>query len=231
MEVGVDLCIEVVWWHLLERSHHREARVVNEHIESSERAKRCVDGGLRLCRVGTSSGATETRSAYCSRNSVRGSGCLAVARSRSPCSRTCSAVARPRPLALPVISQTLDATCSLKSTGADLTHGAHSTVKRHVRAHFRVLQDVRLSRDTIRFYVHLGLPKPARGVRGGRNSYFTPDDLKAARIVRAGQFLGLSLKEIAQLEGERRKPGINAERRLEILRKAEIPGREEIADR
>lgn len=77
-----------------------------------------------------------------------------------------------------------------------------------------------LSRDTIRFYVHLGLLKPARGARGGRNSYhdFTPDDLKAAGTVRAGQSLGLSLKEIAQLEGERRERGINAERRLEILR-------------
>jgi DNA-binding transcriptional MerR regulator len=78
-----------------------------------------------------------------------------------------------------------------------------------------------LSRDTIRFYVHLGLFKPARGARGGRNAYqeFSSADLKAARTVRAGQSLGLSLKEIAQLEGERRERGIGTERRLEILRK------------
>jgi len=78
-----------------------------------------------------------------------------------------------------------------------------------------------LSRDTIRFYVHLGLFKPARGIRGGRNAYqeFTLDDLKAARTVRAGQSLGLTLKEIAQLEGERRDQGIGTERRLEILRR------------
>ncbi|QSX73878.1 MerR family transcriptional regulator [Lysobacter arenosi] len=78
-----------------------------------------------------------------------------------------------------------------------------------------------LSRDTIRFYVQLGLFKPARGVRGGRNAYqeFTQDDLKAAKTVRAGQSLGLSLKDIAQLESERRERGIGNERRLEILHK------------
>jgi len=78
-----------------------------------------------------------------------------------------------------------------------------------------------LSRDTIRFYVRLGLFKPARGIRGGRNGYqeFTPDDLKVARTIRAGQALGLSLKEIAQLERERRDQGIGTQRRLEILHK------------
>jgi len=78
-----------------------------------------------------------------------------------------------------------------------------------------------LSRDTVRFYVRLGLLKPRRGVKGGRNAYqeFTPDDVQTAKVVRAAQSLGLSLGEIAQLERERREHGIDDARRIEILRK------------
>lgn len=78
-----------------------------------------------------------------------------------------------------------------------------------------------LSRDTIRFYVRLGLLKPRRGTKGGRNAYqhFTDDDLQTAKVIRAGQSLGLSLGEIGSLEKERREQGIGHARRLEILRK------------
>lgn len=78
-----------------------------------------------------------------------------------------------------------------------------------------------LSRDTIRFYVRLGLFKPGRGTRGGRNAYqeFGQDDLQTAKVVRAGQSLGLSLGEIGLLERERREVGIDDARRIEILRK------------
>jgi DNA-binding transcriptional MerR regulator len=78
-----------------------------------------------------------------------------------------------------------------------------------------------LTRDTIRFYVQLGLFRPGRGAKGGRNAYqqFTPDDLQTARVVRAGQSLGLSLGEIAALEKERREQGIDDARRIDVLRK------------
>ncbi|HEY0505619.1 MAG TPA: MerR family transcriptional regulator [Lysobacter sp.] len=78
-----------------------------------------------------------------------------------------------------------------------------------------------LSRDTFRFYVRLGLFKPVRGAKGGRNGYqeFTQDDVQTAKLVRAGQSLGLTLGEIALLEGERREKGKSNERRVEILRK------------
>ena len=78
-----------------------------------------------------------------------------------------------------------------------------------------------LSRDTVRFYVRLGLFRPRRGAKGGRNAYqqFTPDDLQTAKVVRAGQSLGLSLGEIAALEKERREQGIDDVRRLDVLRK------------
>ncbi len=78
-----------------------------------------------------------------------------------------------------------------------------------------------LSRDTVRFYVRLGLFKPKRGAKGGRNAYqeFTQDDVQTAKVVRAGQSLGLSLGEIALLEKERREQGIDDARRIDILRK------------
>lgn len=78
-----------------------------------------------------------------------------------------------------------------------------------------------LSRDTIRFYVKLGLFKPARSTKGGRIGYqeFTGDDVQTAKVVRAGQSLGLSLGEIALLESERRERGMGSERRIEILRR------------
>jgi len=78
-----------------------------------------------------------------------------------------------------------------------------------------------LSRDTVRFYVRLGLLKPKRGTKGGRNAYqhFGDDDLQTAKVIRAGQSLGLSLGEITTLEKERREQGIGHARRIEILRR------------
>ncbi|HEY0333310.1 MAG TPA: MerR family transcriptional regulator [Stenotrophomonas sp.] len=77
-----------------------------------------------------------------------------------------------------------------------------------------------LSRDTIRFYVGLGLLKPERGTQGGRNAYqqFTADDLQTAKVIRAGQSLGLSLSDIGLLEKERREHGLGEARRVDILR-------------
>jgi len=76
-----------------------------------------------------------------------------------------------------------------------------------------------LSRDTVRFYVRLGLLRPKTNGKGGRHPYqfFTGEDIQAAEVIRVGQSLGLSLKEIAALDTERRESGITSERLIEIL--------------
>jgi MerR family copper efflux transcriptional regulator len=76
-----------------------------------------------------------------------------------------------------------------------------------------------LSRDTVRFYVRLGLLRPRTSDKGGRHPYhfFTAEDVQTAEVIRVGQSLGLSLKEIAALDTERRESGITGERLIEIL--------------
>ncbi|HBR1111406.1 TPA: MerR family transcriptional regulator [Klebsiella pneumoniae] len=76
-----------------------------------------------------------------------------------------------------------------------------------------------LSRETVRFYVRLGLLRPTTSTKGGRNPYqiFSDDDLQAAEVIRVGQSLGLALKEIAALDAERRELGIAPDRLSEIL--------------
>ncbi|MBW5825112.1 MerR family transcriptional regulator [Yersinia kristensenii] len=76
-----------------------------------------------------------------------------------------------------------------------------------------------LSRDTIRFYVRLGLFKPDSSKKGGRNPYqlFTRDDIQTAEVIRVGQSLGMSLKEIASLDIERRENGISGDRLRALL--------------
>lgn len=62
-----------------------------------------------------------------------------------------------------------------------------------------------LSVDTVRFYVRRGLLRPEAGRKGGSRPYqlFSAADLEAARIIRAGQALGLSLGEIGAFLRER----------------------------
>lgn len=76
-----------------------------------------------------------------------------------------------------------------------------------------------LSRDTVRYYVRLGLLRPRISGKGGSNpcQSFTGDDLQAAELIRVGQALGWSLKDIAALDTERREQGIAAPRAIEIL--------------
>ena len=56
----------------------------------------------------------------------------------------------------------------------------------------------RLSVDAVRLYVRRGLFHPETGTKGGSRPYqiFSALDVEKARIIRAGQALGLSLKEI-----------------------------------
>ena len=77
-----------------------------------------------------------------------------------------------------------------------------------------------LSRDTIRFYVRLGLLQPQTTAKGGRRPYqlFSAEDVQAARIIRIAQSLGMSLKEIAGTAKARREGCMTRERSVEVLR-------------
>lgn len=77
----------------------------------------------------------------------------------------------------------------------------------------------RLTVDTVRFYVRRGLlcPKPSR--KGGSRPYqaFSPLDLEKARVIRAGQALGLSLNEIGAFLRGRTFDGPESELLLAFL--------------
>jgi MerR family transcriptional regulator, copper efflux regulator len=76
-----------------------------------------------------------------------------------------------------------------------------------------------LTPDTVRFYVRLGLLQPETNGKGGRNPYqiFTKDHIRAARLIRMAQILGMSLKEIGAVGDELRDHGISDERSIEIM--------------
>jgi MerR family transcriptional regulator, copper efflux regulator len=75
-----------------------------------------------------------------------------------------------------------------------------------------------LTRDTVRFYARLGLLQPQTNCKGGRHPYsaFTDKDIQAAEAIRIAQALGMSLKEIAAVNQERRNGELTCERSLEI---------------
>jgi MerR family transcriptional regulator, copper efflux regulator len=77
-----------------------------------------------------------------------------------------------------------------------------------------------LTRDTVRFYARLGLLQPQTNSKGGRHPYsvFTDKDVQAAEVIRISQSLGMSLKEIALINEERRNGELTCERSLEITR-------------
>jgi DNA-binding transcriptional MerR regulator len=77
-----------------------------------------------------------------------------------------------------------------------------------------------LSRDTIRFYIRLGLIQPQRGKGGARHPYqiFSAGDVAVAKMIRSAQSLGMSLKEIAEIAKERREGRMTRSRSADILR-------------
>jgi MerR family transcriptional regulator, copper efflux regulator len=77
-----------------------------------------------------------------------------------------------------------------------------------------------LSRETVRFYVRLGLLHPKVGFKGGKNPYqqFGQEDLVIAELIRIGQAIGLSLKEIAALMEKRRKGELPLKSQTAMLR-------------
>jgi MerR family copper efflux transcriptional regulator len=70
-----------------------------------------------------------------------------------------------------------------------------------------------LTRDTVRFYARLGLLRPQTNGKGGRHPYsvFTDKDVRAAEAIRISQSLGMSLKEIAAFNEERREGHLRVE--------------------
>jgi DNA-binding transcriptional MerR regulator len=76
-----------------------------------------------------------------------------------------------------------------------------------------------LSRDTVRYYVRLGLLRPKTNGKGNSIPYrvFTAEDVQAARIIQLSQSFGMSLKTIAAIGKERREGRITRQRSIEIL--------------
>jgi MerR family copper efflux transcriptional regulator len=77
-----------------------------------------------------------------------------------------------------------------------------------------------LSRETVHFYVRLGLFHPKTTQKGGRHPYlfFGQEDSRSAELIRVGQALGLSLKEIAGLMEKRRKGTLSRAQRVELMK-------------
>src|ERR1700722_13830612 len=80
-------------------------------------------------------------------------------------------------------------------------------------------RESRLSVDTVRFYVRRGLLHPEFGQKGGSRPYqmFSSLDVEKARIIRAGQALGLSLEEIGAFLKTRTFDGPEDEHLLAFL--------------
>ncbi len=82
------------------------------------------------------------------------------------------------------------------------------------------VRETGLSKDTVRFYVRLGLLAPETNGKGGRNPYqiFTQEHVRVVALIRLAQSLGMSLKEIAVIGEEyARGGGISPTRSVEIL--------------
>ncbi|MEI6001930.1 MerR family transcriptional regulator [Paraburkholderia bengalensis] len=77
-----------------------------------------------------------------------------------------------------------------------------------------------LSRDTVRFYVRLGLICPKTGSKGGVRPYlhFSEEHVQAVKIIRIAQSLGMSLKEIAAISKERREGRMTRGRSIDVLK-------------
>ncbi len=77
-----------------------------------------------------------------------------------------------------------------------------------------------LPRDTVRFYVKQGLLTPEVGSRqSNRYQVFNAAQVERARMIKAAQRLGFSLREIASLGEAYEGAGVTREQRAALLRK------------
>lgn len=76
-----------------------------------------------------------------------------------------------------------------------------------------------LTPDAVRFYVRLGLLKPATGSKGGNRPYqiFSEDDVETVGLIRMQQSLGLPLREIGELLAENAAGRLTPERSKAVL--------------
>jgi MerR family transcriptional regulator, copper efflux regulator len=75
-----------------------------------------------------------------------------------------------------------------------------------------------LTRDAVRLYVKLGLIKPSTGVTGSnRYQQFHVTDVDRAALIKVGQQLGFTLKQIAALSREYEAGGMDRSRRLAVM--------------
>jgi DNA-binding transcriptional MerR regulator len=77
-----------------------------------------------------------------------------------------------------------------------------------------------LARETVRYYVRMGLLQPQQTEMGGRHPYlkFTRDDVQSADVIRIGQMLGLSLREIGNLREARRRGDLPLPDRIAMMK-------------
>ena len=72
-----------------------------------------------------------------------------------------------------------------------------------------------LTRDAVRLYVKLGLIRPSTGVAGSnRYQHFQESDVDRVALIKVGQQLGFTLKQIVALNREYEAGGIDQARRL-----------------
>jgi len=76
-----------------------------------------------------------------------------------------------------------------------------------------------LARETVRYYVRFGLLQPQATQKGGRHPYlmFTEEDVHSADVIRVGQALGLSLREIGELRKARRSGDLPRNKRIALM--------------
>ena len=75
-----------------------------------------------------------------------------------------------------------------------------------------------LPRDTVRYYEKLGLLKPA-APRGASNSYrnYTLEDVERATLIKLGQALGFTLREIKSLSQSMESGTLADEEKMAVL--------------
>ena len=75
-----------------------------------------------------------------------------------------------------------------------------------------------LTRDAVRLYVKLGLIRPSTGAAGSnRYQHFQESDVDRVALIKVGQQLGFTLKQIVALNREYEAGGIDQARRLAVM--------------
>lgn len=75
-----------------------------------------------------------------------------------------------------------------------------------------------LTRDAVRLYVKLGLIIPGTGAGGGnRYQHFHDSDVDRVAMIKIGQQLGFTLKQIVSLSREYEAGGMDRARRLAVM--------------